>query len=400
MPAIGLFPQALAILFQRRVVIQELREFLREFTIVRADPPAQGWATSGPALIVDFLPEAKGLVSVDVVNQQWPDSMGGKDEPGLFAAWSMGGFGPWTFPGNLERAAQQARWRWAEAPEVVQQHQAFVRVRLSYTMFTRPYDQQAKCFPENRNSLQELEFITALASRLLQHPAALCYFNPGGEVVMPKAMLDEYAAFSREHQRPPVDVWSNIRLFGLNPEWLLMDTVGNWQLDRPDHEAAFPKDRFSPYAINPWLRDLSLYLLNPAKPVQDGDSIDGPGGVRWQVLQSENSMSSPPRQVWRWLPYGVDGIPPQLFDNLKKEAPAEAPKAEARKPQPPPDPNARWGDSAPGHLQEIRSLYGKHGKACLAREPRFQDPEGDTIVSRKLVFSSGTVVWGFFVRAF
>jgi hypothetical protein len=398
MPGLGLFPQAVAILFQRPVGIEELRELLGEFSIVREDAAAQGWEISGPALIVDFLPEAKGLISVDTVDQPWPDSMGGKDQPGLLAAWSMGWFGPWTFPGNLERAVQQAQWRWPEAPEVVRRHQAFVRIRVSYTMFNRPFDAQAKCFPKNRDALYELEFITAMASRLLQHPEALCYFNPNGEVVMAQAMLDQHAALAREHQRPPVDVWSNVRLFDLNPEWSLMDTVGNGQMDRLDLEAAFPKGRFSPEEIDPWLRNLTLYLLNPAKPLKDGDSIDGPGAVPWQVFHSENSMGGPPRKVWRWLPYGVDGIPPELFANLEREKP----KPEEQKPLPPPIPaaEARWGDSAPEHLRELRALYSKQGKAYLSKEKRIRDPEGDAIPNRKLVFSSGTVVWGFFVRAF
>jgi hypothetical protein len=194
------------------------------------------------------------------------------------------------------------------------QHTVLFRIRSSYVFGA---EKDAKILPSNYQPLPELEFITTLASTLLQHPNALCYFNPNGEVVLPKILLDQAVALSGAHGIPPLDVWANVRLFNLDPDWLLMDTVGNWQLDIPDHEMAFPKEKFTPQEVDRWLRNTTLYVLKRGNVIKNGDTMDGPGNIRWQAKTFPKGMCSPPREILRWLPVGIPNIPPALLEDEK-----------------------------------------------------------------------------------
>ncbi|AQT84405.1 hypothetical protein ERICIV_03741 [Paenibacillus larvae subsp. larvae] len=152
---------------------------------------------------------------------------------------------------------------------------------------------------------------------LLGLPEALYYFNPNGEYLASGPMID--ALFERFEQMnlPPLELWSNIRMFTLSYDenWLLMDTVGMMQLDVTDHEAIFHKQAYDPNEVASFLRSVSDYLLKNGSVIQDGYTIDGPGGVRWQGTLFEEGAAEPPRQVLRWL--AVDGreVPPGLLRN-------------------------------------------------------------------------------------
>lgn len=307
----GIISQTFVILFHEYVEIESLRSLLTEFNIVKQTPGGSNWALGGPSLIVEYMRAVNGLVAVDIVNQPWPDHMGDpKKDFDIFGAWAMGWFGPFTFPGGLERAVQQS-WQWPEAKARVPQHTGFARLRMSYS-FGLPKD--AKCLPENYDPLAELDFLGALTSTLLQHPAAGCYFNPNGELVLPKARLDEQILFAREHNLPAMPAWSNVRLFNYNADWLLMDTIGNWQVDMPDHEMAIPRANFKGGAHDAWLRDVSLYVLRNPGAIKDGHTMDQPGGQIWQEKTFKQGLCPPPRQLMRWLPMGGKDIPRQFLE--------------------------------------------------------------------------------------
>jgi Domain of unknown function (DUF4261) len=310
----GLISQTVVILFRRETGIEELKPFLSEYVVVKEIPVAKQWELGGPTLIVEFSPEVNGLAAVDVVNRPWPDDMGDPTTNAtLFGAWSMGWFGPFTFPNNLQRAVQQA-WRWPEAQETVPQHSSFVRIRMSY-IFGAGKD--AKCLPKDYKPLPELNFVTALASTLLRHPAALCYFNPSGEVVLTKALLDEAILSANSQNIPALDVWTNVRLFNFDSNWLLTDTLGNWQLDIPDHEMAFPKGMCTPTEASRWLRNTVLYLAKNGRVIKNGDTMDDLGNVRWQAKTFSKGIYSPPREVLRWLPLGIQNVPPIFLAEKK-----------------------------------------------------------------------------------
>jgi hypothetical protein len=305
----GMFTQGVCVLFERTPQLDEIDSTLGDFDVRGERDANDEWAISGPSLIVAYRPESKGFVSIDTVSQVWPDHMGDpKKEPMIFAAWTMGNFGPFAYPGGLQRAAQQC-WVWEPGKTVAQRHQAFVRIRSTYAFGAKDTD---SIIPSDYESLPELEFVTKLASSVLALPGALCYFNPNGEVLRDQDGLRESLNFGWSHKLPPLDAWSNIRLFQVNREWSLMDTVGNGQLDIPDVEACFHTKSFECNAVDNFLRNISLYVLNNGDVIKDGDTMDGPGGIRWQSRHFENAMCDPPRQVLRWLPMDKHKIPPEI----------------------------------------------------------------------------------------
>jgi hypothetical protein len=80
-----------------------------------------------------------------------------------------------------------------------------------------------------------------------------------------------------------------------------MDTVGMEQFDAPDHEACFSA-RFEPSEIAQFLRNISHYRWQNGDILRDGNTTDGPGGVRWRVQWFAESLTAPPRPVLRWVP--------------------------------------------------------------------------------------------------
>ena len=305
MPHKGFFSQGLVVLVSKQVSLDDVEKLLKVFGTPSRKPAATNWEFGGPAIVVPYRPQVNGYVSIDLVDQAWPDDMGHPQQnPTLFACWSMGHFGPYAYPHNLARALEQS-WNWPEAKQLVPGHRAFIRLRSSY-IFGTP--EGAKCLPEDYAPFPELQFLTGIAQALMRHPHALAYFNPGGELLMSEKGLDDALQFSKAHSLPPLDVWSNVRLLISAEGWLLMDTAGMGQLDLPDHEACFRKGAYQPNQIANFLRNAALYLLNHGEVVKDGNTMDGPGNCRWKAKSFDNGLSSPPRRVLRWLP--CDGSTP------------------------------------------------------------------------------------------
>ena len=219
-----------------------------------------------------------------------------KNEPVLFGAWSMGHFGPHAYPGNLQGCQAVVGSGKAARPYPPNTRRSFASVRATCS---EPAN-EGKAMPDDYDPLPELTFVTRMARALLKHPAALAYFNPNGEILRDEAGLARALDDQRPEAPPPLDIWSNIRLFNPGNGWLLMDTVGNGQLDRPDCEACFPKGGFDPGEVDHFLRNVSLYLIRKGEVINDGDTIDGPGGAPWRARHVKEALSSPPRLTLRF----------------------------------------------------------------------------------------------------
>ena len=166
--------------------------------------------------------------------------------------------------------------------------------------------------PNDYEPRAELEFVSQLATELLNLPNALCYFNPNGEVLRDQRSFSEALSYGLANELPPLDAWSNVRMFIINAQWSLMDTVGNWQLDIPDVEACFHSESFEFNEVDNFLRNVSLYMLNNGDVIKDGDTMDGPGDVAWQANYFDNGLCDPPRPVLRWLPMDDRPVPPDV----------------------------------------------------------------------------------------
>ena len=302
----GFFTQSAIILLERPIELDALAECLNGFDEARRiDRGSSEWM-GGLGFALPMRPEVNGGVIVDLVDRPWPDHMGDtKDEVGLFGAWTMGWFGPFTYPGNLARA-QAMSFAWDDATKVSSKHQAFVRIKSSYSMGGVAED--ALVMPVDYEALPELEYVTEIARAVLLAPGALAYFNPNGEVLRSRAGLDEEMDWHRARDLLPLPAWSNVRLFNLNDSWSMMDTVGMEQLDVIDHEACFLTDEYEPQEIDSFLRNATNYVRENGPVIKDQDTMDGPGGIRWQACAFEESLAPRPRSVLRWLP--VDGSRP------------------------------------------------------------------------------------------
>jgi hypothetical protein len=328
----GLYSQGLAVLLEQPVGLEEIAQLLSAFRIVQRLEGSGSWTRSGPALVLDFGPEVNGRVAVDLVDRPWPDDMGDpKTAPELFAAWSLGHFGPFTYPGGLKRALQQP-WIWPEAREAAGPHGAFLRIRLAYVG-----DVDSPVMPADCDSLAELRFVTSVALAILDHPRALAYFDPNGEVLLPGNLVRDSLAHAEKHGLAPLDLWSSIRLYNLEEGWTLMDSVGNGQLDMPDHEAVFqkaPKGPFELQDIDRFLRNMAYYILENGEVIEDGDTTDGPGGGRWRARICPEPLTSPPRRVFRWFSESELAVPGFLLPReapKTAEKPAQEPKKQVRK---------------------------------------------------------------------
>ncbi len=296
MPHKGFFTQGVVILLRAPVTIAAVRARLADFPVVK-ELPGASWEMGGPGLVVAYRRELNGAVTVDVVDRPWPDAMGDpKQEPMVFGAWSMGHFGPCTWPGGLQRAVQQA-WAWPEARQGGVPHAGFVRLRVTYVGGA-----DAPVMPEGCDARHELEYLTRMGQALLGLPEALCWFVPGGELLLPAAKLKAQVEWAAEHDVPAVDAWTNARLYNLPDGWQLMDTVGNGQLDVPELEAVFPADFAEPGDVAAFLRNATAYLVERGPIIEDGNTMDGPGEVRWRAFEFEESVADPPRAVLRWFP--------------------------------------------------------------------------------------------------
>jgi hypothetical protein len=322
----GLYTQGIAILTERAIGLDELQALLPDHPFLRTIEAQEEWALGGPTAVIAYQPEVNGLLLIDTVDHPWPDSMGDpKTDPMVFGAWAMGQFGPFAFPNGLERATQQA-WAWREAKHTVLNHRAFLRLRISYVLGAGP---DAKILPPAYDPRHELEFLVPVAQRLLAHPAVIAYFNPNGEVVATGKAVTDSLSYHREHNLPPLELWSNVRLFNVTPEWMAMDTVGAAQLDLADHEAVFPKGSHSASDIAKFLRNTTLYVLSKGPTIRHNDTIDGPGGSRWQAKYFAEPLSVPPREVICWVPVGVAGLPAQVTE--RKPAPPPATEDKPKK---------------------------------------------------------------------
>jgi hypothetical protein len=306
----GLFTQGMCILMRKPVSIDQVQARLSAFELVgRHESPED--EESPETLVLNYRAEAGGHLLVTPSSIGWPDDMGDPDEsPERFIAWSLGQYGPLAFPGCLQRAGEQS-WGWEEGAEAIKEHTAHVRLLISYVLGgdeAECDDDDIPLVPDDYDAINEMTFLMRAVSAVLEMPEAICYFNPGGEVLRDEGTLRRGLNYAWSHELPPLDVWTNVRLFKATESWSLMDTVGNGQFDLPDLEAVYDSSRYEPADVEKFLRSASLYMLNSEMDVDEGDTADGPSNTVWKAIECDEALSDPPRPTIRWIP--EDGLQP------------------------------------------------------------------------------------------
>ena len=312
----GLYTQGMCVLLRKPVSTAEIQERLKGFEMTGQHESMED-DDAPVTLVFDFRPEVNGHLLVTPAKCLWPDDMGDPDEsPERFVAWSLGQYGPLAYPGCLQRASDQS-WGWEEGSEEVQHHRAHIRLLISYVLGVEEADEddeEVPLIPNDYDPLEELSFLTRAVAAVLEMPEAICYFNPGGEVLRDDSGLRQGLNHAWSHDLPPLDMWTNVRLFRATEQWSLMDTVGNGQLDLPDLEAIYQTDRFQPSEVEGFLRSASLYLLQGDEEVEDGDTADGPGQIHWMAMECADALSDPPRPTIRWIPQDGSEPPEELME--------------------------------------------------------------------------------------
>ncbi|MFK8112365.1 MAG: DUF4261 domain-containing protein [Rubripirellula sp.] len=312
----GLFTQGICVLLREPIALAELEERLQSLEFAGRHESMDD-DDSPQTLVYEYRPEVNGHLLITPSSGRWPDDMGDPDEtPERFIAWSLGQFGPLAFPGCLERAGEQS-WGWEAGGDLIESHQAHIRLLISYVLGTDDPDEEEDdlpLVPDEYDSLHELTFLMRAVSSLLEMPEAICYFNPGGEVLRDDDGLRRGLNYAWNHDLPPLDMWTNVRLFRATDNWSLMDTVGNGQFDLPDLEAVYETEKYEPSQVEGFLRSASLYLLHDQKEIEDGDTADGPGDLVWQALECYDALSDPPRPTIRWIPDDGTEPPSALLD--------------------------------------------------------------------------------------
>ena len=312
----GLYTQGMCVLLRKPISIADLQERLNAFELVGRHESMED-DDAPVTLVYDFRPEVNGHLLVTPASCLWPDDMGDPDEsPERFVAWSLGQYGPLAYPGCLQRAGEQS-WGWEQGSDEIQQHHAHIRLLISYVLGVEEAeedDEEVPLVPDDYDALEELTFLTRAVAAVLEMPQAICYFNPGGEVLRDDNGLRQGLNHAWNHDLPPLDMWTNVRLFRATEEWSLMDTVGNGQLDLPDLEAVYLTDKFQPSEVEGFLRSASLYLLQGDEEVEDGDTADGPGQIHWMAMQCPDALSDPPRPTIRWIPQDDSEPPEELLE--------------------------------------------------------------------------------------
>lgn len=310
----GLFTQGMCVLLREPITSDQLSECLKEFALVGRHESIDD-DDAPETLVMSYRPEVSGHLLITPSTGLWPDDMGDPDEsPERFVAWSLGQFGPLAFPGCLKRASEQS-WGWEDGTDAIGQHGAHIRFLISYVLGTEDDDddEEVPLIPDDYDPMDEMKFLTKAVTAVLELPQAICYFNPGGEVLRDESGLRQGLNYAWNHDLPPLDMWTNVRLFRATETWSLMDTVGNGQLDFPDLEAVYDSDRYEPSDVERFLRNASLYLLNKDEHIEEGDTADGPGEVTWTAMECEDALSDPPRSTIRWIPDDGSDPPDELL---------------------------------------------------------------------------------------
>lgn len=314
----GLFTQGIVVLLRQSVSIEEVAAAIDDFYPSEPIAASEDWTFLGPAVLLNMDEDGSGKVVVDVVDHRWPDAMGGSldgsqddsestEDRKISDAWGLGNFGPHNYPGSLQRACEQS-WVWEDGRELGDEPQAFIRVRSSYVLGE---EDDAPILPEGYEPFDELALVTEVAAAITELPQAICYFNPNGEVLRDLKTLNESFEYAEENDFPPLDLWSNVRLYRLENDWAVMDTVGNSQLDLLDVEACFHAESYEFSEIESFLRLVTCFLEEAEEPIEDGDSVEGPGDKVWKIWRIDDSIAAPPRQVLRCLPQDDREVPEQ-----------------------------------------------------------------------------------------
>ncbi len=326
----GLFTQGMCVLLRQPMSIRDVESRLSMFDVTGRQQSIEDDAAP-ETLVLKFRPEVDGHLMVTPSRARWPDDMGEPDEnPEAFVAWSLGQYGPLTYPGCLGRAIDLGKTG-TELRRDAAAHVAHVRLLISYVLGVEDSQQSDEELPmmpdpDEYDAVAELQTLTRAVTALLEAPAAIAYFNPAAELLRSASELRRGLNLAWSRQQLPLDMWVQTRHM-TSPAgtdeigWEVVDTVGHGQLDMPDLEAAYFGPDYRRSDVEAFLdeitQDLVAMFVHDEVSGQDlymeGETRDGPGGVSWSAMCCGDSLNAPPRPTIRWVPDDGRPTPPAVL---------------------------------------------------------------------------------------
>lgn len=301
------YTQCSVLLLNEAITIEEIESLIDSYKIVKKEEATKNWQFSGPSIFLPYDPDNNGYCQVDVVDNKWPDDMG-KEDPATLGAWALSHFGPFSYSHGLERAIEEC-WYIDNAKQKVMEHNAFIRVRISYAFGKSG---ESLSYPENMDAIRELEFIAGIIKSLIQHPNVICYFNPNGEVLMDKDNYLTHYELIQNKTIQGMNIWFNIRISTLDSGIICVDQVGAGQIDLYDQEMLYQNEEYDEQAY-PFILDQILFMIDHGL-IKNGYSTKGPGNINWIAAIYEESLLEPPRHVIRWFPDDQSMIPDKFVN--------------------------------------------------------------------------------------
>lgn len=332
----GLFTQGMCVLLREPLTMAEIESRLSMFKVTGRQESIEDDAAPA-TLVMEYRPEVDGHLLITPSAAVWPDDMGEPDEnPEAFVAWSLGQFGPLTYPGCLGRALEQSELE-DGVRDAAEDHTAHVRVLISYVIGADDdddNDEDLPLMPDGYDATHELQTVTRAITALLESPAAICYFNPGGEVMMDASQLRQHLNDAWNRDITPLRAWIQTRHLPAlseseNTDWHVIDTVGHGQLDIPDLEASYIGSRYEAAEVARFLGEITAELLSPEmndETFLDGEVREGPGERSWYSFACGDALNAPPRPTLRWVPDDGSEPPELILNDMADEGDDDSPE--------------------------------------------------------------------------
>ena len=159
------------------------------------------------------------------------------------------------------------------------------------------------------HALSVYEAILDLARDFLLKTPGSCFFNPRAEILCSLHELEHIRQACHAAALPPVELLVHPRIFELEEDWALADSVGMAQLNLADQEVAFNESTLGVDEALDFVINLARHLITHRPEIKSGDTTSGPQGTIWEALRLGQAALAPHRKVIRWLPENRQGMP-------------------------------------------------------------------------------------------